>query len=56
MDACWAPVFCEYFKQSLDLSSSLSPLSDPITNHIDKPGCYLIGIQAELKNNEQAKL
>ena len=23
MDACWAPVFCEYFKQSLDLSSLL---------------------------------
>lgn len=23
------------------------PLSDPITNHIDKPGCYLIGIQEQ---------
>ena len=36
--------------------ASISPPSDPITNHIDKPDCYLIGIWARLWNNERSEL
>ena len=50
------PQFFVNTSSRVSISPSWPPHSDPITNHIDKPGCYLIGIRAELQNNEQAEL